>query len=335
MKLLKKILKAINDFNQKQWLLVSIITTTIGIWFPFIVGFLGEKLHLIYIDDSGNKQFTILGIFLTLMSIIWSLLSSLSQRYYDYRVGRLGITEENIDNTENVYCTLNFSNASIVEKGVSAKLKCIDKLYTKSINMVNYPVKKPCETLTFIISEITSTLSKLLTSKSYNVREHDLNVNIYYRFPLDQDVSWHRAHNIKQEKGLKIEELLSPNSTFFQAMNSTQKYAFYNDKHEAYLNNRYIPDSEDIRIKGKIEGSIACFIYSLSENGNKYIEFMVTIATYGKKFSKKNSEDENQNIAYNLKKNVFAEYEMLIKSALADLYITHLLAQQTSQAETE
>ena len=335
MNLLKKILKAVNNFNQRQWLWVSIITTTTGIWFPFVIGFFGEKLHFVYVNDSGDKQFTVLGAVLTLLSIVWSLLSSLSQRYYDYRVEKLGITEENIDNTENVYSTLNFSSVSIVERGVSAKLKCIEQLYNGNINTVAFPIKKPCETLTFIISEITSTLSKLLTSKSYNLRERDICVNIYYHFPLDQDTSWHRAHNIKQEKGLKIEELLKPNSTFCEAMYAPQKYAFYNDKNEAYLKNHYIEDSEDIKINNKIEGSIACFLYSISENGNTYIEFMVTIATYGKKFSKKNSEEENQNIAYNLKKNVFAEYEMLIKSALADLYITHLLAKTNNQTKTE
>ena len=335
MNLLKKLLKAINNFNQQQWLWVSIITTTTGIWFPFIVGFFGEPLHLVYVNESGNKQFTTLGIILTIASIVWSLLSSLSQRYYDYRVGKLGITEENIDNTENVYSTLNGSSTSIVERGVSAKLKCVEDLHRGSINTVEYPVKKPCESLTFIISEITSTLSKLLTSKNHNIRERDLSVNIYYHFPLDKDESWHRAHNVKQEKGLRIEELLEPKSTFFEALHSSQKYAFHNDKNEAFLQNHYIEDSEDVKTNNMINGSIACFLYGISENGKTYVEFMVTIATYGKKFSKKNKETENGNIAYNLRKNVFPEYEMLIKSALLDLYITRLLTKTNSKTETE
>lgn len=43
------------------------------------------------------------------------------------------------------------------------------------------------------------------------------------------------------------------------------------------------------------------------------------------KINKSDSEKENDNIAQNLKKQVFPEYEILIKSALVDLYITKLL----------
>ena len=72
------------------------------------------------------------------------------------------------------------------------------------------------------------------------------------------------------------------------------------------------------------KGSIACFYYDIIRNEKKYIEFVITIATYGKMFSKFDNDEEINNIACNLKNTIFPEYEMLLKSALSDLYITHI-----------
>ena len=320
---MRKVLVKINEFNQNQWLVVSIFTTTSGIWFSFILNFFGNALHFTKINESGRSSLTILGLILTIITIGWSLISLISQRYCDYHNKNLGISQENLGNTETVYSSLNSSTTSIIEKGVLEKLTYIEGLLNNKDKVECLrPIKKPCNTLINITDDMVTVLSKLLTYKKYNIKEKDLHVNIYYNFPLEDDQKWYKTHSSKQERGLKIEELLKPNTAFFEALHSPTHYVYYNDKNVAKKQNHYVPDSED---DSNLNGSIACFLYDIGKGEKTFIRFIITLATYGKKFSKTDSEQENDNIALNLKRCVFPEYEMLIKSALADLYITHLL----------
>lgn len=320
---MRKILLKINNFNQSQWLIVSIFTTTSGIWFSFVLNFFGNALHLTKLNETGKSSLTIIGLILTIATIGWSLISLISQRYCDYHNKNLGISQENLGNTETIYSSLNDSTTSIIEKGVLEKLNYIEGLLDDK-NKIEHlkPIKKPCNTLTYITDEMVAVLSQLLTYKKYNVKEKDLNVNIYYNFPLEDNQKWYKTHSSKQERGLKIEELLNPNTAFFEAVHSPNHYVYYNDKNVAKKQNHYVPDSED---DSKLNGSIACYMYDIGKREKTFIRFVITLATYGKKFSKDDSKQENENIASNLKRCVFSEYEMLIKSALADLYITHLL----------
>lgn len=320
--MIKKMLIQINRINQKQWLIFSILTTTCGIWFSFILNFFGSSLYLTKIDESGNTSLTVFGLILTIITIGWSLLSLIAQRYCDYLNKNSGISQENFGNIETLYGTLNMSSTSIIEQGVLEKLTYVEKLLeSEGKDCTLTPIKKPCNTLKNITSEMVKVLSKLLTCREYNVKERDLYVNVYYNFPRENQEKWYKTHSAKQERGLKIEELLNPNSTFFQALNSPQHYVYYNDKKYANNENHYIIDSEDDK---NLNGSIACYLYDVTKNDKTYIRFMITVASYGKRFSKGDSKVENENIALNFKRIVFPEYEVLIKSALVDLYITHL-----------
>ena len=119
--MMRKVLIKINKFNQSQWLIVSIITTTSGIWFSFILNFFGNALHLTKINETGKPSLTIIGLLLTIATIGWSLISLISQRYCDYHNKNLGISQENLGNTETVYSSLNNSTTAIIEKGVLQK----------------------------------------------------------------------------------------------------------------------------------------------------------------------------------------------------------------------
>lgn len=321
--MLKKLLKRINKFNQEQWFIVSIVTTTSGVWFSLILNFFGLSLHLTKNNESGKIEFTLLGLILTIITVGWSFLCLISQRYCEYLNNNLGLSEEKFTYTETLYEALNSSSASIIEQGVLEKLSYIEELMTYDQKMVELkPIKKPCNTLKNIVSEMAKVLPKLLTYKQYNIKEKDLNINIYYNFPQTDDKKWYKTHGTRQQRGITIEELLKPTSTFFEALNSQQHYVYYNNKKLANNLSHYIIDSEDDK---DLNGSIACFLYEVVNNDKVYIKFMITLSSYGKKFSKSDSEKENDNIAQNLKKQVFPEYEILIKSSLVDLYITKLL----------
>lgn len=192
---MRKVLVKINEFNESQWFVVSLITTTSGIWFSFILNFFGNALYLTKLNENGKPSLTILGLILTIATIGWSLISLTSQRYCDYHNKNLGISQENLGNVETVYSSLNNSTTSIIEKGVLEKLTYIEGLlYNKDKIEHLKPIQQPCNTLTHITDEMVSVLSKLLTYKKYNVKEKDLHVNIYYNFPLDRDKRWYNAH---------------------------------------------------------------------------------------------------------------------------------------------
>ncbi len=321
---IRKFLLKINDINQKQWLICSIFTTTIGVWYSLILNFFGTYLYLVRIDEYGNKSFTWLGLTLTILTVGWSLLSLASQRYSEHHNRNLGATSEALSNTDTLYETINESVCSIIENGIDEKLEYIEALTQNKIND-SRPIKKPCVTIKKITAEITHILSKLLTTKKVNIREKDLHVNVFYRFPNDEHSQWHIADSVSQENGLTLKELEAPDTTMSEAINSKTNYVCYNDKNVAFELNHYVPDNEEVRRDGKIVGSIACFFFKIRRHDITYVEFVLTLATYGKRFTDSKDARAAENIAYNLKNNIFSEYETLLKSALLDLYITHLL----------
>ena len=80
----KKSLIKLHEWVQKKWLIVSIIMYTSSVWFSLILNFFGEKFNLIETDANGKNQFTILGIILTIIVVIFSCLLVMAQRYYEY-----------------------------------------------------------------------------------------------------------------------------------------------------------------------------------------------------------------------------------------------------------
>lgn len=318
---MQNILKKINNFNQNRWFIFSLLTTTSGIWFSFILTFFGETLHLIIVDENNKRSFTFLGILLTVITIVWSLISMIAQRYCEYHNRKIEITEEDLGETETLYQTLNNSSFNILEEQIFEKTSYIEQCH-KDPSFLSNQQYKPCEILKLTSAEMIRSLSKLLSFNRYNIKEKDLHIDVFYSFPQFEKDKWHHADSNRQRRGLNFQNLQDKDSTFYEAINSVEGFAFYNDKNEAYINHHYIKDNADIIRKGKIEGSIGCFCYTV-EKDNVYIKFVITLASYGKRFAKK--ENEVENILQNLRTVVFPEYELLIKNALCDIYIKKLI----------
>lgn len=160
-------------------------------------------------------------------------------------------------------------------------------------------------------------------------------MNIYYRF-CNLDNQWHRSKSGKQEKGLATRDLTTGNTAFSQCLSSKDNYVYYHSKKAAYDMQCYVPDELDGR-EGEphyLEGSILCKRFSVICNDNKYIDIVVAISTYGKKFSKYEDEETQNIISYNIKNNILNEYEPLIKDALCDLYIQQEYEKQQKQNAT-
>lgn len=318
--LVRRILLKINEFNQRQWFIFSLISTTSGIWFSLILKFWGEELKLI--SYQGDKmELTKLGLVLTLVTVMWSFLSISAQRYNDYHNSNLGISVDMVSKTETIYETIEKSIYDINEENVSRKILYVDKLLREHKPFPQI-YSSPCLELQRINSEIRKVLSKLLTTRQHNLKEEDMVVNIYYCF-CNLDNEWHRADSSRPEKGLTISRLLNEESTFSECLKAEDNYAYHHSKKEAYENHCYIPDETD-GTPGTpyyMNGSILCRKFSVINKGKEFINCVVAISTYKKKFSKQEDEITKNNISYNIKNNILNEYEALIKDALCDLYI--------------
>lgn len=319
-KKIKRMLLIINTFNKKQWFVVSLISTTSGVWFSLILNFWGNDLKLTY-HEGDNIEFTLLGAVLTTIAISWSCISIMAQRYSEYHNNNLGIDTDLISKAETIYETLENSITSINEKIVSEKIAYVDKIKMAQKSFPKIYVK-PCVHLNEISNQLRSVLSKLLTTKEYNIREKDIVVNIFYKFCCLDNV-WHRSNNGQQQRGIATRDLTHNNTTFSQCLASNENYVYYHNKKEAYNAKHYVPDELDGMPNEPhyLEGSILCRKFSIISNDNTYIDIVVAIATYGKKFSRYDDEETQNTISYNIKHNILNEYEPLIKDALCDLYI--------------
>ncbi|MBR2477123.1 MAG: hypothetical protein IKB50_03190 [Clostridia bacterium] len=318
MELIKKALKWINGFNKKQWLFVSIFTTTSGVWFSLVLNFWGNSLNLTRINSDGSREFTLLGAALTLATIIWSMLSYASQRYCEYHASNLKIDEETVNQTETMYETVGSGVANVFEDVVSNKISYIDNLENGVEKIPKQIFTKPCNELKRITEEICKNLSKLLSYKEYNIKERDISVNLFYKFQYQCD-QWHRIDSSRNETGMTINELFSDGTTIHECLNSPTKFVYYHSKEDAKNANHYIPvHLDEYDNKKKLKGSIVCYEVVVYKGDLEYIDCMISISTYRKKFSNKEDGDI---IAYNIKNNILSEYIPLIKSALCDLYV--------------
>ena len=80
---MKQHLIKLHEWIQNRWLIVSIFMSSSSIWFSLILTFWGEKLHLI-VNENNQKNFTFLGLILTIAIVLFSALLIIAQRYYEY-----------------------------------------------------------------------------------------------------------------------------------------------------------------------------------------------------------------------------------------------------------
>lgn len=323
-KLVKKLLIKIHKRNQNSWLILSLLTTTSGIWFSFVLTFLGEKFKLIVIANTGNKSLTFIGWFLTILTIGWSCLSICAQRYYDYHTKNLQITDDDLASTETIYEKVNASLSHLCDKNLSEQINCITNILHGEI-IAPKITEKPCEQLKEITTEIARNLSEFLTQKNYNIRVNDLYVTIYFCFDKDNPENWFRADNHRSKSGLSINELKANGTTFYEVLHNTDNFIFYNNKEDARKANKYKPDGLDEYTKNnELKGSIACYEIEIKNSEFNIIRAVISVGTYSKRFFPGNDAESLDNIKHNIRHIIFNVYEKYISTSLCKYYISLL-----------
>lgn len=310
----------LHEWVQKKWLIVSVLLSTSSIWFSLILNFWGEKLYLIAVDADGKKQFTCLGIVLTVLIVGFSCLLAMAQRYYEYsklnndRDKRKLFILESVDRETNKIC----DNKFITLKKQLWKIK--------NGKIVDFPqiVSNPCEQLKHILDKMNNCLCKLLSQKEYNITSDELYISLYYNFPLEDDM-WKQADSLAPEKGLTIDELQNEKSTFSKVLSSKEPFLFYNNKEQARKQDSYIRDSEDrLNENDELKGSIACYRIVVKENNQELIKAVLSITTYNKKFV--NSDDKKiiDNVKFNMDEYILKAFVKRIDIELCLLYLATL-----------
>ena len=284
MEWVKNNLIKLHEWVQNRWLIVSIFMSSSSIWFSLILTFWGEKLHLIVIKDN-QKSFTLLGLILTIVVVLFSALLLTAQRYYEYynlntsRVKRKLFVLENVSTETNKICDNKFTTLRDV----------IWKIKNGTAKDFPHIISNPCEQLKHIIEKMNTCLCKLFSQEDYDINPNELYISLYYNFPLENN-EWRQADSLFPERGLDIKELLNnPQSTFSKVLSSKESLLFFNSKEQARKQDSYIRDSEDIlNENNELQGSIACYKILIKKEGMTLIQAVLSITTYNKQFVNKN-----------------------------------------------
>lgn len=310
----------IHEWVQRRWLIVSIFLSTVSIWFSLILNFFGENLYLITTNKAGKKQFTLLGLIITIIVIGFSCLLAMAQRYYEYcrlnsdKDKRKLVILEHVDIETNKICD---------NKYITLKKRLWE---IKQGKIDDFPeiVSKPCEQLKHITEKMSSCLCKLLSQNEYSINENELYISLYYNFPME-DKFWHRTDNISPEKGLSIGTLLNEGSTFSKVLRSKEQFVFYNSKEQARKTDNYIRDGEDrLDENNELKGSIACYRIIIKEAGQELVKAVLSITTYNKKFINNDDKKIIDNVKFNMDEYVLKPFIKRINIELCLLYLSIL-----------
>ena len=320
----KKIIEWVNNINQRQWFLASIITSTVGIWFPLILPFLGVYFHLVSVDSTtGEKELTFLGWILTIITVLWSFLSTIAQKYSE----KVNFNTNSKDEVKGRLITpLKASFYTLCNLKLNTLIKKIKEAKAGTFTLEGSLVEKPCVQLEETSRQIAFAVSEILTEKAHNIRPDDLYISIYYNFPLEGE-KWVLADKYGEIKGLSVDELVDENTLFSKLINNKKEHIyFYNSKQKAYEEGMYLPDQDEEYDKKKnLLGSILCYKRTFkSVNSENLIQCVICISTNRKYMLKKPSEDAIANFIKYMDTVLLKEFSVRIGIELCLHYLHRL-----------
>lgn len=217
-----------------------------------------------------------------------------------------------------------FSNAYIIsEQKRDYIVDCsYKKDYSLNINSIPYDVHKYisdiCKEFENIIAEITS-IPKQYMSVSFVYR-------YIYNGADDDSRSWKWIIGKEHTTQIPLNEFINNSETAISNLvSSKETFIFSNDKKElaSKPNPQYYMSTRDYN-HNRI-GSIFLLKIMFSNNAESFVEGVLTISTYGKRFIEKETTEYNSNILKNvIFEDVFPFYQKLLETELGILYLRHI-----------
>ncbi|GAA1379924.1 hypothetical protein [Peribacillus frigoritolerans] len=329
-KYFKEKLIAIHKWNQKRWLIIPLITSTIGVWFSLILTYLGINLHLLTVINN-TRILTWQGWVFTGLVVLVSTIFVIAQRVYEFEELNNGKDKAELvllnvmNSASNELCDIKY-----------ATLKEQIKDIKSGLNEAPQILSNPKEQLKHIIKCLNESLCTILSYPDYKINGKEMYICLHYNFPDENNREWYLAESLYAEKSISKKELLGNNSTFNKILKSKEDLLFCNSKEDARKQDSYVPDSEDhYDENNNLKGSIGCYKIQIIHQNKPYINAIISFVTYSKKFVNTDDKKHIDTLKYNVKENILSIYKKRISIELCLLYISKLREIQQQQVNNE
>lgn len=149
-------------------------------------------------------------------------------------------------------------------------------------------------------------------------------VHFMYKHTNDIEENWKWLNTDDFSVSNILEDLLTNrNSTYFQILNTKETFIFENDKCKAIQNERYVSSDKDYYYS-KI-GSISCAKIDCGKYGLSYIEGIISISTYGRKFVETGYPEDIKKFEKTIKYKILPYYTALLQIEMVSLNLRHKL----------
>lgn len=323
---IKKILKTIADSLNEHWIWKTIILFLPSVYLPVIVKYAGSGLGLSDVDD----KLTLLGIIVTAVLYIVVLAINVLSNYKSKRDKEMDLVKEQnhkkeiqryeaeiqaYDNTMDVYVRLMNVIGNICDVKLGAIYNYINTAletgeFRKPFNETVYPEKQ----LKSIAKEMKTCLSEI-TQPPLN----HISISMAYEFPeINNNLKWIDQQEVQQCMPLK-QLTKNVDTTFYKVYSGQSNFLFYNDKKKAADQSNYVFDKKDHRHRDI--GSIICDEIAVEDDDGKIARIILTISTYGYKFTDSEEEEVLSNMSAMIEDVILQQFEKRIRIELALLYI--------------
>lgn len=322
----KNVLKKLADIINEHWIWKVVILFIPSIYMPIVIKYVGEKCGL----TDNNGSLTSLGWGITIAVYISALFVNILSSYkakrdkeneLERRKLLKSIEDSHKEEIEvyrtnlGIYGTLLHVIGNVCDTKFDSILSYIDNSimkgqFSKPFNETVHPdrqLKNIAKEMKKCISEVTETPIDNIT------------ISMAIEFPeINKTTKW--VDQSETMQCMKLDKLKkNDKTTFHQVYSGKSEYVFYNDKLKAAEENKYVLDNKDHRYNDV--GSILCEDICIEEDNSTLARIILSISTYGYKFT--NSEDDEvlNNISDVIKEVILHQFDKRIKIELSLLYI--------------
>lgn len=323
---LKNMLKCLADVVNDHWIWKTIILFIPSIYLPIIIKYATPGSKLVNANNQLTGVAKVITVIIYLLVLGVNILSSFkatrdkvneSEREKQYKtdIEDYKVELEEYENTLGVYNRLMMVLGKVCDFKLGGMYTYIeDSLKSGTFKNPYNESICPEKQLKSIAKEIKNCLSDITQPPLDSIT-----VSMAYEIPdLSIQLKWVDQQEVAQ--CMKLSALKTTDSTMFYRVYSGQSdYLFFNDKILAEQNNCYAFDKKDQR-SNKI-GSIVCEEIALENDGIKIARIILTISTYGYKFTDSDDPDVLDNMSRMIEEVILQQFDKRIRIELAYLYV--------------
>lgn len=314
------------DCLNDHWIWKTIILFLPSIYLPVIVKYAGQNLNL----SNSKGNLTKFGILITVLLYVSVFLINVlanfkskrdkendSKREEEHKKEIQSYKEEiqSYDNTLDVYYRLINVIGNVCDIKLESIYNYIDssiknKEFRKPFNETVYPENQ----LKAIAREMKTCLAEITLPPISNIT-----VSMAYEFPgIGSQVRWIDQNEVAQ--CMQLKNLKKNKSTaFYKVYSGQSNFLFFNDKEKAAEDGNYVFDMKDHRHRDI--GSIICEDISIEDEEEKIARIILTVSTYGYKFTNSDDELVLENMSSMIEEVILQQFEKRIRIELALLFI--------------